>query len=252
MKGLIFIKWILAIILSLASNMNSLYDFKYIQDYDKTPESVIEEVRNEEDAKWGVRMTFLPTVGNRTEDQIQSAKSVFKVRLYNAGYMNATINEAENGEIIVEIPGVDESEFDTIEKLLTAAAVLTFEDADGVVVLEGTEDIKSAEAMYGIVTEDGEKEYYIELKLNEQAVEKFAYATKLAAARIADGTNYIAIRLDDNIISSPKVTEEIIADVCVIAGIFETDEDAKMFANYINSGTLPFDVMLSQKSTYVK
>lgn len=44
--------------------------------------------------------------------------------------------------------------------------------------------------------------------------------TKAAAARSSEGKNYISIQMDGKDISSPRVSEEINSDSCIISGDF--------------------------------
>lgn len=53
--------------------------------------------------------------------------------------------------------------------------------------------------------------------------------------------NYIAIVLDNQVISSPRVSSTIDDDSCVIEGNF-TEDSARQLANLIGSGALPFSL----------
>ena len=72
--------------------------------------------------------------------------------------------------------------------------------------------------------------------------------TKAAAARSSEGKNYISIQMDGKDISSPRVSEEINSDSCIISGDF-TPETAQDLANKIKSGQLPFDMKVISQET---
>lgn len=204
-------------------------------------------IRKGIDLAGGSVITFQAQADNPTEEQMDIVESIFTARLNNAGYTEARISRDENGQITVEIPSVFET--DEAAQLLGSTAKLTFTDADGNVVLDGATDIKNAEAEYGPLSQSANSEHYVKLTLTGDAVQKFADATKAAAARKSDNTNYIAIMMDDNVISAPRVNEEINSETCIISGSFETAADAATLANQIKSGALPFDLTTVSQNT---
>lgn len=195
-------------------------------------------IRKGIDLAGGSVITFQADAQNPTEEQMDVVESIFTARLNSAGYTEARISRGDNGQITVEIPSVFET--DEAAKLLGSTAKLTFVDADGKVVLDGSTDIKGAEAMYGPVNSTGNSEHYVQLTLTSEAIQKFADATRAAAARSSEQKNYISIMMDDKPISSPRVSEEINSETCIISGSFETAADAATLANQIKSGALPF------------
>lgn len=195
-------------------------------------------IRKGIDLAGGSVITFQADAQNPTEEQMDVVESIFTARLNSAGYTEARISRGDNGQITVEIPSVFET--DEAAKLLGSTAKLTFVDADGNMVLDGSTDIKGAEAMYGPVNSTGNSEHYVQLTLTSEAIQKFADATRAAAARSSEQKNYISIMMDDQPISSPRVSEEINSETCIISGSFETAADAATLANQIKSGALPF------------
>ena len=195
-------------------------------------------IRKGIDLAGGSVITFQADAQNPTEEQMDVVESIFTARLNSAGYTEARISRGDNGQINVEIPSVLET--DEAAKLLGSTAKLTFVDADGNMVLDGSTDIKGAEAMYGPVNSTGNSEHYVQLTLTSEAIQKFADATRAAAARSSEQKNYISIMMDDKPISSPRVSEEINSETCIISGSFETAADAATLANQIKSGALPF------------
>ena len=180
-----------------------------------------------------------------TEANMDIVEAIFNTRLTSAGYTEARISKGELGQITVEIPSVFDT--DSAASLLGSTAKLTFVDANGDVVLDGATDIKNAEHKYGQTSSSLSAEDYVELTLTPEAVEKFSEATKIAAAA-EDGQNYIAIVMDETIISAPRVNNQIDSETCVISGSF-TAETASELANQIKSGSLPFDMKIISQET---
>ena len=203
-------------------------------------------IRRGIDIAGGSVITFRALADNPTEEQMDVVEAIFSARLNYAGYTEARISRDETGKITVEIPS--ETDTDKAASLLGATAKLTFVDADDNVVLDGATDIKNAEYRFGQLSQSSGQEAYVQLTLTSEAVSKFADATAAAAARSGEGKNYIAIKMDDQIISSPSVKEKIDSETCVISGSF-TPESAQELANQIKSGALPFDLEPISKDT---
>ena len=198
------------------------------------------------DLAGGSVITFEANKENPTEKEMELVEAVFTARLNGAGYNEARISKGTTGQITVEIPSVTNT--DVAAKLLGSTAKLTFRDADGKVVLDGATDIKDAEYEYSATEQYANATPHVKLTLKSDAVSKFADATRNAAARSSEGKNSISIYLDENPISSPRVSGEINSEECVITGDF-TPESAKMLANQIKSGQLPFDLKPISKET---
>lgn len=173
---------------------------------------------------------------NPSVDEMSTAVSMLKARLDALNYTEATVAKQGDNRIEVEIPSVSNPE-EAVKKL-GATAVLTFADADGNVVMEGS-DVKSASAAFEAVDETGVSQHHVKLVWKDDAVSKFASATAAAAAQSADNKNYITIKLDEDEISSPRVSQEINSNECVITGDFDA-EYASYLAGVIQAGQLPF------------
>ena len=179
-----------------------------------------------------------------TEENMAIVETVFSTRMTAAGYTEARISKGELGQITVEIPSVFDT--DKAASLLGSTAKLTFVNADGEVVLDGATDIKDAAHKYGPVN-GVNSEDHVELTLSPEAVSKFADATAKAATQ-TEGKNYIAILMDDTIISAPMVESKIESETCIISGQF-TPESASELANQIKSGSLPLDLKIMSQET---
>lgn len=178
------------------------------------------------------------------ESGMDACVAMLRQRATALGYTEATVARSGDKRIVVEIPSISDPE-EAVQKLGTTAQ-LEFVDADGNVVMTGT-DIAKAQASYQQISQLGGQEHCVTLKLTDEAVEKFATATREAAAR-TDGKNYISIQLDGQNISQPYVDSEINSDSCVISGNFTADS-AKWLANLISSGQMPFTLREVQLSS---
>ena len=202
-------------------------------------------IRKGIDLAGGSVISFEATKENPTDAEMDIVEAIFNARLMNAGYTEARISR-NGGQITVEIPSVTDT--DEAASLLGSTAKLTFRDADGNIVLDGATDIKDAEYQYGQVSSTASaSEAYVQLTLTPEAVSKFADTTRKAAAE-AEGRNYISIVMDEQIISSPSVKEEINSETCIISGNF-TPETAQQLANQIKSGQLPFELNTISRET---
>lgn len=177
-----------------------------------------------------------------TEDDLNAVQAVLRNRLDSQGYYEATVSRQNNKRVRVEIPSVLDTE--EAVSVLGATAKLTFTDKDGNVILEGGSDVKSATAAYEAVDSTGKKGNVVKLILTDSGREKFAEATAKVST-YADGENYISIKLDEDVISSPRVSETINSNDCVITGDFDS-ESAKALAGQIQSGQLPFSLKVAE------
>ena len=170
------------------------------------------------------------------DEAVEKAINIMRKRLDGMNQNEATVSKVGLDSIRIEIPGVTNPE-DAV-KTLGSTAKLVFQDSDGNVVVEG-KDVKSAQAIYGQLNQNSiGSEWYVSLEFNEAARASFADATERMAAKKADGTNYIAIKLDEETISRPSVEQRIDDTNCVISGSFD-EAGAKELATLISSGQLP-------------
>lgn len=188
----------------------------------------------------GSSITFkaIPEEGTdvNMDEAVEKAINIMRKRLDGMNQNEATVSKVGSDSIRIEIPGVTNPE-DAV-KTLGSTAKLVFQDSDGNVVVEG-KDVKSAQAIYGQLNQNSVgSEWYVSLEFNEAARASFADATERMAAKKADGTNYIAIKLDEETISRPSVEQRIDDTNCVISGSFD-EAGAKELATLISSGQLP-------------
>ena len=184
----------------------------------------------------GSIISFEADAENPSQTDMDAAMAVVRNRLDSQGYYDATVTQRGDKTISIEIPNISNPE-DAVQ-MLGATAKLTFRDPDGNVIMEGGTDVKRATYRYGQTTENGSMEHYVELEFTDEGTNKFSEATTTISAK-AEGSNYIAIYLDEDQISSPMVSEPITTSTCVINGNF-TEASASGLANQIQSGQLPF------------
>lgn len=172
------------------------------------------------------------------DSSMESVKNVLRNRLDSLGFSEATVSRQGENRVRVEIPSIQDPE--EAVRTLGQTAKLTFRDSEGNVVLEASA-VKNAIARYGQTNEMGASQHYVELNLNSEGVEAFATATRNAASK-PQGENYIAIMLDEEAISSPRVDSEINSETCIISGGFTNASETGELAALINSGNLPFSI----------
>lgn len=173
-----------------------------------------------------------------TDEQRDTVVSILRTRLTEQGYTEANVQSQGDKRFYVEIPSVSDPR-EAVE-LLGKTAQLSFVDPDGNVIMTG-DDVDTATAKYDQVSQNSAAESYVELKLKDSGVEKFSEATGRLAGQ-ADGANYIAIMLDDQVVSSPRVQTQITDTTCIITGDF-TVEAARELAGLIRAGQLPFKLV---------
>lgn len=190
------------------------------------------------DLKGGTVIVYKAQTEEPTEDEMDTVVSMLRTRLDNQGYTEATLTKQGADKVRVELPDVQDAQ--QAVETLGATAQLVFTDPAGQEVMTGKE-VKNATAEFG-QTEQGmsKNSYYISLELTDEGRDKFAEATGRLASQ-PSGQNFIAIMMDNQPISMPRVQERIDSNSCVITGEF-TAEEAKALAANIKSGQLPFSL----------
>lgn len=190
------------------------------------------------DLKGGSVIVFEAQEANPTDEQMNTVANMMVTRLDGLGYTEATVTRQGAKKVRIEIPSISDPE--KAAASLGATAQLKFVDYEGNEVLTGS-DVKTASYEYGPTSEMGGNEHYVALKLTTEGAKKFGEATARVAALSGSGNNYIAIMMDDMIISAPMVSQRIDSEDCIISGSFEADS-AKALAGNIRSGQLPFSL----------
>ena len=192
------------------------------------------------DLAGGSVIVFEPQVediNSVTEEEISAAVAALRLRLDSNGLNEALVSEqvSDNQKRLrVEIPAVTDP--NEAIAYLGATASLSFKDPDGKEVLNGSH----VEEAIPTSTQDGK--IVVQLKFSGEGQKLFSEAT----ARLVG--QQLSIYVDNNLISAPNVNEAINSDSCIIEGNFDS-ESAKLLANQITSGTLPFALTpISQNS----
>lgn len=197
------------------------------------------------DLAGGATILFEADTDKVADGDMDAVVQVLRTRLDAAGQFEATVAQQGTKRVRVEIPAVMDTQ-EAVE-LLGTTAKLEFRDKDGQVVLKG-EQVKKAQAVYDTLDSSGAKGYQVSLELTAEGRKAFAEATERVAGYSAESGNYIAIYLDETVVSSPRVQEKIDSETCVITGEF-TVEDATTLASQIQSGKLPFSIKVVESRT---
>ena len=175
---------------------------------------------------------------------MEAARTMLRQRLTTLGYTEAEVYLSGTDRIVVAIPNIEDPE--EAVQMLGSTAEVTFEDADGNVILTG-DDLTGASMAYGDVNNTGFNQYFVDVALSAEGQEKFTEATKEVASR-TDGKNYISIMMDGEVISAPYVDAEYATTginsehVSITLGSNATQEYASQLAGLIASGQLPFSL----------
>lgn len=174
-----------------------------------------------------------------TSSTMDQTVSILQGRADRLGLSEAVISPQGTNRIRVEIPSISDPA--QARDQLGALAQLTFRKPDGTVVLTG-DDIKSADSVFSATDESGVANHHVALTLTDAGSEKFYAATAEIAAAATEEERYLAIYLDEAMVSAPGVNEAINTTECIIT--VEQNEDAQAYTEYlattINDGKLPF------------
>ncbi len=182
------------------------------------------------------------TSASVVEQGLSSAVSMMRQRLDWLNLTEATVRRSDQNRIVVEIPDVGDP--DEIFEKISQMGAIEFETSSGKSVLTG-KDIEKASAEYGAIDETGRTQNYVALTLTKAALEKFGEATgEMAALQLSIGDdgeylNYISIKLDDEEISRPYVTQKITENPIITVS---SADEASWLANIINAGDMPFEL----------
>lgn len=183
-----------------------------------------------------------------TDSQMEVAKKILDGRLTRKGYTEGTVT-IKGSQLEVELPAVKDTK-EAIESI-GQTAKLTFEEpsvanedgteTSGEIVFTG-DDVKKAERAYGQLSQSSAAEYYVAIEVTDEASQKFYEATQ----RLTGQSIYI--KLDNEIISAPRVNEAINSTEFVISGDFD-QESAEELAALISDGQLPFNLTVANQRT---
>lgn len=184
------------------------------------------------DLQGGVSVLMEIQDENVTKDDLDKTRQLIDLRVNKLGVAETSVTVEGDRRVRVEIPG----EYDSKELVdsLSKTGNLTFKDSEGKEVLNGT-DVDEA----SVVINNSTNAPVVSLKLTDEGAKKFAEATE------ANLNKTISIYMDEDKISSPRVSSIITDGNAIIEGSGNLDE-AKNLAGLINAGALPVTVKAIQ------
>lgn len=190
------------------------------------------------DIRGGVEATYEPRDLDRkpTVDELEAARAIIETRMdaKNISDRDVTIDKS-NGKILVRFPWKsDEASFDPQKAVseLGETARLTFRDPNGNIILKGTDVVKSSAQ----INQDGSGPVVV-LKLSHKGTADFTEATSRLIGQNID------IFMDENRISTAIVETPITNGDVEIRNLKSLGKAASL-ANQINSGSLPFSLVV--------
>lgn len=184
------------------------------------------------------------STGSDLTKLMDQTKSVLENRVNAMGISEASVSIEGSTRVRVEMPGVDDAQA-AIDQIGKTAQLKLFL-ADGTEVMSGNDITDSS-----FTTDTQNGGYKITIDFSSKGSDKFSAATEKAAAgnikaklKDEDGNlvsnTAIVIKLDDEVVSAPSVSEKITSRSCEItrSGGFSEDEASSTSA-LIRGGALP-------------
>lgn len=176
-----------------------------------------------------------PKAGEKiTDEKMTGAENVIRGRVDQLGVAEPVIVRQGDTRILVELPGVKDSQ--RALEIIGKTASLQFISPDEKIILTG-DNVRDAKAVYG-----EQNQPMVSLKLDSNGAKKFAEATEKYLQQP------IAIMLDEKIISAPIVQGVITNGEAVITNM-QSIENAAELAALIRAGALPVDLEQRQVMT---
>lgn len=174
-----------------------------------------------------------PIESGAYEASLSGTISTLTNRLVAKGYTEATVVKQGANRIRIEIPDVENP--DDVFNIIGKPAVLEFRDSNGTVLISGKNHLERA-----FFTYDDNNKPAVGLKFNDEGAEAFSRAT-------ADNVGKtISIYIDEELVSSPTVNQQISGGNAIITGNF-TVQQALDMAMLLQSGTLPLTLDTLEK-----
>ena len=182
------------------------------------------------DLAGGVSITYQVKNDNPTSEEMSD--TIYKLQRRVEQYSTeASVYQEGDDRINIEIPGVTDA--NKILDELGKPGSLEFQDPNGETVITGS-DVKTATVKTG-QDDLNNKEYSVELTLNDDGTKKFADATTEFVGQ------QISIIYDGETISAPSVKQAITGGQAYITGNF-TYEEAENLASTIRIGGLKLEL----------
>ena len=198
----------------------------------------VNNIRQGLDLRGGVSILYEANVPSPSMEDMNTANNLLRDRLDRRGYTEATSVIEGTRNIRVEIPDVDDPAAAVAE--IGQMALLTFQDEDGNILLEGIH-VANARSELSQPPGGGAAERIVALEFTNEGASLFAAATRANIGRL------IFIYMDDELVSSAVVQGEIAGGHASITGNFSR-ETADLMASQIRAGSLPFGLTVISHS----
>lgn len=173
-----------------------------------------------------------------TDSKMEGTISALKKRVDSLGVSEATVTRQGKNRIRVQIPSIQNQQ-EALD-LIGRTAQLKFVGPDNKVILTGTHVVDSKAVTQK--TSSGVEQPVVTLKFDAKGKKAFAEATRKYIGQ------QITIKLDNEVISSPTVNQEIDDGEAVIEGSSDMDEAGNL-ASLIRGGALPVKLTTIQATT---
>lgn len=181
------------------------------------------------------KITYKITESSFTEKDLKGTINILKERLTELGYKGVNLHMENGNEIKLEIPNVKVAELEDVSKLLAKKGEVKFFDIKGNIIITD-KNIKNIE----VVSEKETLKPGIVLEFDKEGKEILSKTTTKIAKAEKEKDKILAIVIDDEIISTPWVTEPIIDGKVVMLG-YERNE-IKRLVSLMKSKTLPISI----------
>lgn len=171
-----------------------------------------------------------------TREKIDDAVEIIRNRVDALGVTEPVIHRQGEDRIVVELPGVKDTQ-EAIETIGRTAR-LEFRSPDGEVIVTGDQLV--ADGIRAAAGPNGQP--VVHLQFNQEGTRRFAEATEKFLGES------IAIVLDDETLSAPRVDSVITNGRAEIIGI-ESFEAAQRLAVALRYGALPVDLQVVENRT---
>jgi preprotein translocase subunit SecD len=240
--------FILVIVIAAISYLSIAGVHTYNGDIKQTVIAGVQDIRFGIDIKGGVDVTFTPPAGTKVSNADMTAMvQRLTERMDSLNIKDKDIYpDYSHNRINIRFPWksdvtVKNQDAETAISELAATSELYFKDASGKTFMKGG-DVQSAKA--DVDNSNNGNGYCISLTFKDSGTKKFAAATK------ANIGKSISIYLDNKLLQTATVNEEISGGSCIINNTSSplTLEYCTDIASKINAGALPFKLVTDNYS----
>lgn len=171
-----------------------------------------------------------------TKDTLLKAVAIMKDRVDALGVKETSVYTQGTDRVVIEMAG--ESDPETAIDILGKTAQLEFRDQDNKVLLSGQHLVEARAGAHP----NGNGSFVVNIEFDSEGTDLFAKAT---AANVGKP---LAIVLDNEVISAPKVNQAIPGGKAYIEGNFDA-KSANDLAVLLRSGALPVSMKVIEKRT---